>query len=912
MRRVLLALSLTLPLLAQPKWEYWPGVQYDPAIPTTQKVLGYAPGDRLASHAHLMKYFEALAAAAPNRVKLFEYAKSWEGRKLVYAAIGSEANIRRVAEIKSGMQRLADPRKTSAAEAQKLLGSLPALVYLAYGVHGNEISSPDAAMQTAYHLLAAKGDATVDGILANVVVLIDPTENPDGRDRFVHHYEIAEGLDPDPDQNAAEHNEPWPGGRTNHYYFDLNRDWFALTQPESKGRIKLLQEWYPLVCVDLHEMGSNSTYYFAPDAVPFNPHLTSAQKKNQDWFGEANAKLFDKFGYTYFTREVYDAFYPGYGASWPAYYGAISMTYENGSTRGLVVRRSDGVTITFRETVRRHFLTSIGTLDASAKHRADLLNEWWRYRTTAVEEGQKEPVKEYILPRRGDVSAVDKLAMLLAEQGIEVRKAGAAFSNGGKEYPAGSYAISLAQPAKRLIRTLLDQQVSMDEAFLKAEEDRRKRRLRSEIYDVTAWSLPLQYNVECIAANAVSAGNFEMVKPAPLPGKVMGGQAQVAYVIPWGTLAAGRFLAGALRADLRVLSTNKPFVKLGGRDYPRGTLVVMVLENPPSVHETVRRVAEQSGAEVFPVDSSWTTEGITFGSSNVVPVKKPRVILAWDNPVSSGSAGHARYVLERQFGFSPTIVRTQQLGGTNLKDYDVLILPDGFAYGQVLGANGQTRIRDWVQAGGTLIAIGGGVDYLIQAGMLATQAEALPGAGGGATPTNQGGRGAPPAAATPAPAAAAGGPPAAPAGTNLATEEDYEKALKPAQDFPANLRGAIARAKVDQEHWLTTGVPPTVHAVVAGNRIYQPLKTNAGINAAIYAGPNEVLASGYMIDDYRKQLAFKPFVMTQRSGRGNVIAFTADPNYRAYMDGLNVLFLNAVFRGPANSGGGFAEAEEDR
>ncbi|MBX9602019.1 MAG: peptidase M14 [Bryobacteraceae bacterium] len=903
MRCLLTFTLLAVTAAAQTRWEYWPGVQYDPAIPTTQKVLGHAPGDRIASHASLMKYFEALAAAAPNRVRVFEYAKSWEGKKLIYAAIGSEANIRRMAELKAGMQRLADPRKTGAAEAQKLMAGMPAIVWLGYGVHGNEISSPDAAMQTAYHLVAARGDATVDQILANVVVLIDPTQNPDGRDRFVHHFEIAEGLEPDPDQAAAEHNENWPGGRTNHYYFDLNRDWLTATQPESQGRIRMLQEWYPLVCVDLHEMGTDSTYYFAPDAVPFNPHLTREQKQNQNWFGETNAKLFDRFGYSYFTREVYDAFYPGYGASWPSYYGAIAMTYENGSTRGLIVKKSDGSTITFRETVRRHFLTSIGTLDTAARKRAELLNEFYKYRATAVEEGQRDAIKEYILPRRGDVSAVDKLALVLAGHGVEVKKAAAAFSNGGKEYPAGSYVIPLAQPAKRLIRTLLDANVAMDEAFLTAEERRRRRRLGSEIYDVTAWSLPLQYNVECASAAAASAGNFEMVKPGAAPaGKLNGGPAQVAYLVPWGSQAAGRFLAGALKADLRVLSSNRN-LKIGGREYPAGTLVIKVLDNAATVHETVSKLAESSGAEVFAAASSWTEEGITFGSRHVVNVKKPRIVLVWDQPTSSNSAGHTRFVLERQFGYPVTVIRAQRLAGANLTGYDVIIMPDGGGYQQVFG-NGQ-RLREWVQAGGTLVTIGGGTDFAISANMLSTQAENLAKPGQTSPPARTGATapGAPGAAPAPAPQNAPG--------TVLATEADLEKAITPDTDSPLSLRGAIARANTDQEHWLAAGTAPSVNVVVAGSRIYAPLKANAGVNVASFAGPDQVLASGYMTEEYRKQLAFKPFVMIQRQGRGNVIAFTADPNYRAYLDGLNVLFLNAVFRGPANAGGGFGAEEEE-
>ena len=234
-----------MPLYAQNGFEFWPGAVYDTKIPTWYEVLGYEPGDRITSHAGILRYIEALATAAPNRMKIFEYGQTWEGRKLQYAAVGSEANLRRLGEIRAGMERLADARKLSAAEARRLMSDLPAVVWLSYGVHGNEISSPEAALLTAYHLLASRNNKMVEEILARVVVLIDPAQNPDGRDRFVNYFEQARGLEPDPSPMAAEHHEPWPSGRTNHYLFDLNRDWIGLTQPEIRNQVMALREWFP-------------------------------------------------------------------------------------------------------------------------------------------------------------------------------------------------------------------------------------------------------------------------------------------------------------------------------------------------------------------------------------------------------------------------------------------------------------------------------------------------------------------------------------------------------------------------------------------------------------------------------------------------------------------------------------------
>ena len=501
----LLGVALVLPALPQAKFEFWPGSSYDPAIPTHRNVLGYDPGERITTHENILEYLNALAAAAPGRMKLFDYARTWEDRRLVYAVIGSETNMRRLDTIRAGMKSLADPRRTPEPEAGRLFASLPAPVWLAYGIHGNEISSPDAALLTAYHLLAARNDQLVDQILSNVLVFIDPLQNPDGRTRFIHHFVASLGLEPNPNPDALEHNEPWPNGRTNHYHFDMNRDWFALTQPETRGRVKAIQEWYPLVFVDLHEMGSEATYYFAPEAVPYNPHIAKDQRDALEWFGKNNARWFDQFGFSYFTREIFDAFFPGYGASWPSYYGSVAMTYEQASARGLLMaRQTDGRQFHFRDTVRRHFVASIATCETAAGRRQELLASFYKYRKTAVEEASKGGAREYIIPRRADTSAVDKLAYLLADQGVEVKRATASFQAAGKDVPAGSYVIDLAQPAARLVRTLLDPDVRMGEEFIKEQERRRAKNLPDEIYDVLAWSLPLLYNVELIAAKEIS------------------------------------------------------------------------------------------------------------------------------------------------------------------------------------------------------------------------------------------------------------------------------------------------------------------------------------------------------------------------------------------------------------------------
>ncbi len=558
----------------------------------------------------------------------------------------------------------------------------------------------------------------------------------------------------------------------------------------------------------------------------------------------------------------------------------------------------------YRDTVRDHFVASVSSCETALRNREKLLESFYQYRKTAVAEGSTGPVREYILPREGNTSNVDKLAASLASQGVEVKRATAAFRNAGKEYPEGSFVISLAQPAMRLARTLLDPQVSMEPDFLKGEEHRRESKLPSEMYDVTAWSLPLQYGVAAVGTADVSKGSFEPVKAGELPaGKVIGSKPEVAYLVPWGVSAAARFLASGLLEGLQIATTDKAF-KLAGRTFGSGTLIVKVKENPADVHDRVARLAKSSGAEVYATDTGWVDEGANFGSHRVFSVPRATVALAWDRPTGASSAGATRFVLERQYGYPVTVVRTDQLARGDLNQFQVIILPDtgggggggeAAGYDTVFGANGARRLNDWVQAGGTLIGLGAGAVAYLADPRTALLAISQENAAKPAEPAR-------PAPTAPAPGAPAQ-PPAAPArvpGKLFTTDQDFEKAIQADIELPDSLHGVLLRAKVNPEQWVTAGVPDTVSVLASGRAIFTPIKLDKGVNAAYFAGPDQLLASGYMWEPNRKQFAYKPFVVVQRSGRGNVIGFTEDPNFRGYMDGLNLLFVNAVFRGPAH------------
>ena len=399
--------------------EFAPGAQYDARIPSLKRVAGHNFGQRVTTPEEIIRYLKALNEAAPDRTRLIKYAETWEGRELYAMLIADAGRIKQLDEIKAGLRRLANPGSLSQSDADRLVRELPVVVALAHGVHGNEISSGEAALAEAYYLLAAQNDAMVELIRREAIIIIDPMQNPDGRARFVFQNLLGQASTPDPEPAAAEHDEPWPGGRSNHYLFDLNRDWFAQTQPESRGRVRLMLEWAPQVVVDLHEMGGDSTYYFPPSADPPNPHMTRTQGAWLETFGQAIAARFDDLGFAYFNREVFDAFYPGYGVSWPMAQGAIGMTFEMASARGLVYRRRDQSTLTYLDGAVRHFTSAITTAATASRNRDRILRDYLEFRRNAG----AGATKAYLLPVGHDAGQTLRLVVTLINNGVIVRRA---------------------------------------------------------------------------------------------------------------------------------------------------------------------------------------------------------------------------------------------------------------------------------------------------------------------------------------------------------------------------------------------------------------------------------------------------------------------------------------------------------
>lgn len=640
--------------------------------------------------------------------------------------------------------------------------------------------------------------------------------------------------------------------------------------------------YFPHVTVDLHEMGGEESYFFAPPAPPANPHISAAQHRWFDTFGRANAARFDARGFPYFVREIFDAFYPGYGESWPLFQGAVGMTYEQASARGLVYRRRDETLLTFRRGVVQHFTAALTTAATAARHREAILRDYHGYRAEAIAAGRRGPTREYLLVPGQDPALAERLARLLAAQGIEVRRAVDPVRLGARELPAGTFLVDAAQPSGRLIRNLLEPHTPIDPPFLAEQDRRRREHLPDQIYDVTAWSLPHLFDVECVTSGATVAARTEPVAAtAPARGVALAA-ARVGYLVPWGTAAAAA-VHDALEGGLVARVAGEPFT-LAGRRYGIGTTLFRVSDNGPELTARLGELAARHGAEVVPIDSGWVDDGISLGSSRMRALRAPKVLLAWDRPASSLSAGWTRYLLERRYGLAVTAVRTASLPRVDLERYDALVLPSG-DYAELLGEAAVQRLRDWISRGGTLVTLGEASRWASErgAGLLATTTELK----GGAPETK-----------------AKGDETKDEADKQRRASEtrepfDYEKAIQPDRQLPEPTPGAVLRVALDAHHWLAAGTDGEIQALVDGSRIFTPIRLDQGRNVGVYAAKERLIAGGLVWPDTHAQLARKAFLVHQPIGDGHLVAFAEDPAFRGYAEATGLLLVNALSFGPA-------------
>lgn len=936
------------------RFDFYARGPYRESVPRPQSVLGYDVGAFHTNYAMMERVVTAIAQAAQDRVRVTDIGETNEHRMMHLVVVSSPENLARLSEIKASIARLSDPRNISQAEAQRIAAQTPVVVWLNYTIHGDETASFEAMMQVLYQLAAANDAATLE-ILRNCVVLLNVCANPDGHERFVAWYNSISTGNADP--LASEHRQPWSVyGRYNRFRFDLNRDNIASTQVETRNMERAFLEWNPQVFVDHH--GQPAQFFFPPAAQPINPNLPPAQTAR--WlseFGRANAAQFDAKQWDYYVRDIFDLFYPGYWDSWPSLNGATGMTYETdgGGWKGINWRRDDETIVTLRSGAAKHFIASLTTLETAARNRAARLGDYYEFKRSAIEEGRSETIKRFVLGGpRSDVNKVYEIVSILMRAGVEVRLTKESFRSqrahdylGGaaapRDFPAGSFIVDLAQPQKRLAKALLEPSTEQDAAFVReqlarfARNERRGRNAAKEdygFYDITSWSLPLAFGVEAfwtedvVSVNAATL-DCRSTNTQPcilnLPVNPAVDRASVAYIIPYERDGAAS-LVYRLQSEGYRISVATRTLTAGGRDWPRGTMVVRVSRNPDSLHEAIARLAREAGAMVTAVNSGFNETGETgVGSENVVALKQPRIVVVADEGVDQSSYGAIWWLFDR-FRIDWTPMTIANLKNAQLDRYNVIILPDGSAerYYASFGKSGVEMLRGWSERGGSLVCIKGAAVFAALKDVNLTSSR-LVGSDEDEQKTS-----AEEAEAQPSPSPEARQVTAASdnervarsrRGKREAAEEQQRR--EPAQTeklegappelppiaspsarpgrVPEAVPGAIMRATVDRTTYLTYGYEDAqLPVLVNSGYFFRPSKE--GTNAVVFApeASQSLRLSGFIWpNNTERLLRGTAYVIDEPTGRGHVILYSEDPQFRGIWRSMTRLFFNSILFAPS-------------
>jgi hypothetical protein len=821
-----------------------PAVSAAQQVPSPAQVLGYELGERFTPYAGVQEYAKALVAAAPDRVRYLPYGQTYEGRELFQLVIARPDVLSRLDAVLAANAELARP-ETSVQRAAQVAATNPAIVYFSYGVHGNESSSTEAALWTAYDLV--RGAQDVRGVLDSLVVVIDPNVNPDGRERYVSWYRQVRGATPNPDPQAREHREPWPGGRYNHYLFDLNRDWSWATQAETRARLATWWRWNPQVHVDFHEMFFNSSYFFFPATAPVNPIYPSYILQWGRRFGDANARAFDQHGWSYYTGEEFDLFYPGYGDSWPSLTGAIGMTYEQAGhgAAGQAIEREDGDTLTLKERALHHWTSGEATLRAAMQGKTQLLTD---YASAARTAGANE--QDFLLVPGGDPTRIDALVRHLRREGIEVERANGGFGARAMalagfpqrgQFPAGTYRVRARQRMGRLAVTLLQQETPLRANFS---------------YDISAWSLPYAYGVATYRIAPGGGGSWTPV-PAPAENETPSAAPSPAYgylVAPGEAASAAvvRFLEMGGRA--RVLGKPGTF---GGRRWPAGTWFI-----PARGNDSLQARATRAGLGglLSVVSTGHSEEGIDLGSENVAAIRRPRVAVVTGEGVDPSSFGALWFLLDQQLGMRFDAISGSDLASSDLSRYDVIVVPDASARA-LRGAD--DALKQFMQRGGRLVAVAGGAEAAAPLADVKVREVGKDSATG--------------------------------RGRFLAGREERER-----QEWRQEVPGAIFAVTLDPAHPLAFGAgqdgnPAQTFVLHQGTTVFEP---GEGIETVAYFPQTPQRLSGVISAENTRRLAQGGWLVTKQVGRGSIVLFADDPLFRLFWRSAQPLLLNAILLGP--------------
>ena len=821
---------------------YLPGeISYDPDIPTPAEVIGHEVGEWHITHDKLVYYMRALDEAS-DRIIIEEIGTTHEGRLQLLLIITSPENHDDLDRIKNEHIALTDPSRSGSMD----ISEMPAVVLQGYSIHGNEASGSNAALLTAYHYAAAQGEA-MEQLLSDLVILLDPSFNPDGLTRFSTWANSRKSKNLISDENNQEQNEYWPGGRTNHYWFDLNRDWLPVQQPESKNRIAKFHEWKPNVLTDHHEMGTNSTFFFQP-GIPSrnNPNTPQNNYVITEKIGEFHARALDDIGSLYYSKENYDDFYYGKGSTFPDINGGIGILFEQASSRGHLQESIHGE-LSFPFTIRNQFVTSLSTVEAAAALRTDLLDHQRKFFRDAMKMAANSNNKGIIFGSSNDASRSRELASILNQHKVEVYALENDANVNGENYKkATSYFVPLDQPQYRIIDIMFETVLDFQDSLF---------------YDVSTWTLPMAFNLnydylDSREVSSVSRGErFTEGRPVSTDFP----QSSYAYAFEWGDYFAPAMLGRLLEQGIICKVSEKSFSN-GSKNFGRGTILIPLQiqsMDKEKVYTAVKEASNEYGIEVTGFNSGNTT-GIQLGSPSFNNIRKPKIAMLVEGGVRSYDAGEIWHLLDNRLDIELSLIPIRIFNRMKLDEYNTLILAHGW-YNDV-STTAVNRLKEWIKDGGTVISVKGANRWLKNQEILKVDYVA---------------------------------------GNNSTEDRRDYKDLRKFRGAQAT-GGSIFTGDLDLSNPIGYGYESReIPVFVNTNRFISPPENP-------YAKPlvfgNNPLKSGYISEENYERIKNSAGIVTSGYGRGTIISFAFNPNFRAFWYGTNKLFLNAIFFGETISG----------
>ncbi len=833
--------SLLLGAQGKPLSWFLPKMEYDPAIPTPEQVFGFSIGKWHLTHDQLLHYVREVAAKS-DRIRLEEIGRTHEDRPLMVCYISSPSNLSRLEEIRQEHLGL------STITGKKLKPvDLPVVLYQGFTIHGDEASGANAVPAYLYYLCAGRDPQLLE-MLENSVILLDPCFNPDGMQRFSAWVNANKSNNLVSDPQNRELNQPWPGGRTNHYWFDLNRDWLPAQQPESKARLRVFQNWKPNVLTDHHEMGPNSTFFFQPGVPERNNPLTPARNRElTEKIGRYHAEALDAVGSLYFSKENFDDYFYGKGSTYPDLNGGIGILFEQAGMEGHL-RATDNGVLPFSFAIRNQVLTALSTLKAANELRIELLEYQQEFYEKAQVEARQGVEKAWVFSSPGDPSRARAFVELLLRHRIEVFEVKTAIqANGLRFEPGASWQVPLEQAQYPLIRTIFESVDQFPDSIF---------------YDISAWTLPLAFQLQYTLLDKnqwKQLGKEDRpIVAAARAAATKVGYSSYAYLLPWTDYYAPKALYLIQQKGLRTKVATEPFTDEGGRAFDRGTILIPVQNqalSPAALHEWLQLAADGSGVEIQAMKSGLMEPGIDLGSDRFRSLDMPRPALLTGSGVNSNEAGEIWHLFDQRYNLPLTQLELDNLSRFDLSGYNVLILVDGSYEGLSTGA--VQKIKQWVQEGGTLVAVKNAAKWA--AGQQLAAVSFYP------TPEMD----------------TTGG---------LKAYAGLEK-----EQGARALRGAIFSGKLDLTHPLGYGYTDGSLPLFRNSSLFFKPAKNPYATPLVYDSDQPL--SGYMNDIHKNSLKGSAGIVVSGLGRGRVICMAQDPCFRAFWYGTNKLMANAVFFG---------------